>query len=166
MKKIISVLLLACMLVCFVACGSNDETDGYASATTTQMVDEGMSTEQTTETYSQLEETEAIVLLNKFEQFEKGLEDKSIKFETNEKSAEMVGAKQGYGYIFEDGTAVELYLFDTSSDSYAQAVNSGKLAVAVFGITLDVTFNDDICIYFNDENALEAEIMQIFNNIK
>ena len=78
----------------------------------------------------------------------------------------MVGAKEGYGYIFSDGTAVEVYLFDVFSDAYKEATKKNQLTVQSFGTTLDVVFNGDICIYFNDEIANKETIMNIFYSIK
>lgn len=144
LTKILAVFLTFClMLSLFVAC------------------DNERSSEKDKEDREQQSET-----VNKFEQFEKGLTEANISFEVNEKAASMVGAKEGYGYIFADGTAVEVYLFDVFSDAYKAASKNNQLTVQSFGMTLDVVFNGDICIYFNDEPTDKATIMNIFNSIK
>lgn len=109
---------------------------------------------------------EEIVSENKFQQFEKALTDKGIAFDVNPKSAALVGATEGYGYIFGDETSVELYLFDTSTDTYKEASANSKLSVAAFGISMDVVFNKDICIYYNGTPSAKNDIETIFNNLK
>ena len=142
--KILVVLLALCLLLSsMVAC------------------DNGRSSKKDKEDREQQSET-----VNKFEQFEKGLTEANISFEVNSKAATMVGAKEGYGYIFSDGTAVEVYLFDVFSDAYKEATKKNQLTVQSFGTTLDVVFNGDICIYFNDEIANKETIMNIFYSIK
>ena len=103
---------------------------------------------------------------SKFEQFENGLVENNIQFEINPKAAAMVGAKEGYGYIFSDGTSVELYLFDTSTKAYKDSFKTNKLNLESFGITFDVIFNGDICIYFNGEPTEKTVITNIFNDLK
>ena len=110
--------------------------------------------------------TEGSVKLNKFEQFEKGLTDNNIQYEVSQKVATMVGASEGYGYTFSDGTSVEIYLFDTSTEAYKAAFSSNKLNLESFGISMDVIFNGDICIYFNGESTNKAVITNVFNAIK
>lgn len=46
----------------------------------------------------------------------------------------MVGAKEGYGYKFNDETSVELYLFDKASDAYKEAIKNNKIYLESFGI--------------------------------
>ena len=160
MKKFLAISLAICMLVCLVACRGNSNSTDTTSNNQTQ------ANENITEDNKQPESTEETVKLSKFEQFEKGLTDKNIQFEVNSKSATMVGAKEGYGYSFADDTSVELYLFDTSTDAYKEASKNNKLNLVDFGITMDVIFNNDICIYFNGEPANKVDIQNIFNNIK
>ena len=155
MKKLLALSLAICMLFCLVACGSNNPTD---TASNSQI-----QTNENAENNKQSENTEK---LNKFQQFEKGLTDKNIQFEVTSKAATMVGAKEGYGYSFADETSVEIYLFDTSSDAYKEAFKNNKLNLVDFGITMDVVFNGDICIYFDGEPTNKSDIQTIFNNIK
>ena len=157
MKKILALCLAICMLVCLVACGGNSNPADTNSNNQTQ------SNQSSTENNQSTEET---TKLSKFEQFEKGLTDKGIQFEVTQKAATMVGAKEGYGYSFTDETSVEIYLFDTSTDAYKEASKNNKLNLVDFGITMDVVFNGDICIYFNGETTNKAEIQNIFNGIK
>ena len=156
MKKFLALCLVLFMLICLTACGSNNptSTSNNEKTQTSEIVSEDKTTtEETTE-------------LSKFEQFEKGLKDNGLQFEITEKMASMVGAKEGYGYLFTDETSVELYLFDTSSDAYKEAKKSNKLNLVDFGITMDVVFNKDICIYFNGESTNKTQIQNIFNGIK
>ena len=155
MKKIFALLLAVVFSLSFVACGNGNDKKTSKSDKQTQtnenVFDNGMG---------------EINNLNKFEQFEKGLSDKGIEFKVNEKAAEMVGAKEGYGYKFDDGTAVELYLFDATTSAYIKAKTNRELTVEGFGTTLDVEFNGDICIYFNGESSYKSEIQNIFNSIR
>ena len=154
MKKLTALLLAICMFVCFAACGSgNNAAETVSNSTTTETADQTQPTEET-------------VTVNKFEQFEAGLTEKNISFEVNKKAATMVGAEEGFGYIFADDTSVELYLFDTSSDAYKEASKNNQLNLSDFGITMDVVFNGDICMYVNGAPADLAEIQNIFENIK
>ena len=157
MKKFLAISLAIFMVVCLAACGSNSNSNETTSNTQTQL------TESTTDNKDTTEED---ITPSKFEQFEQGLRDKNIQFEITQKDATMVGAKEGYGYSFADETSVEIYLFDTSNDAYKDAAKNNKLNLIDFGITMEVVFNDDICIYFNGEPTNKADIQIIFDNIK
>ncbi len=169
MKKLLALSLVLCMLVALVACGSNNASTDTTSNDQTQTSENITDNTQATEDSKQPEETkqtEETVKLSKFEQFEKGLTDKNIQFEITQKVAAMVGAQEGYGYSFADGTSVEVYLFDTSSDAYKEALENNKINLVDFGFTMDVVFNGDICIYFDGESTNKVDIQDIFNNIK
>ena len=146
-KVLVAFLIICLLFTVFVACDNGDGSHQTSNGEQTQP-------------------SETLNTLTKFEQFEKGLSEKNIQFEVNQKAAAMVGAKEGYGYNFSDGTAVEVYIFDTSTDAYKDAYKNNKLILESFGITMDVIFNGDICIYFKGDPAEKAIITDTFNNIK
>ncbi len=158
LKTLLALLLVAVMALSVVACGNNNNTD-------TTDTDNSSTNNSTTDTSSTNNNDES-VQLDKFQQFENGLTDKQIGFEIVQKMGSMVGAKEGYGYKFNDETSVELYLFDKTSDAYKEAIKNNKIYVESFGIAMDVVFNDDICIYYNGEVANKADIEVIFESLK
>ena len=118
---------------------------------------------------SQEESEENPALLYKFQQFEQGLTEKEINFEKGEVDAKLYGAEKSYLYIFDDGSAVQLYLFDKDSSAYKVAVNKNELQtswISAISQAKPVVFNDDICIYFHGTPTAKTEIEAIFNNIK
>ena len=157
LKPILSLLLVVAIALSLVACGSNN-------ATNTSDTDNTSTNTPTTDIPST--NNSETVQLDKFQQFEKGLSDRQIEFEVIQKMGSMVGAKEGYGYKFNDETSVELYLFDKNSDAYKEAIKTNKLYVESFGIAMNVIFNDDICIYFNGDVANKADIETIFESLK
>lgn len=56
--------------------------------------------------------------------------------EVNEKSASMIGAEEGYGYIIGECT-MEVYKYDKNSDQYKKAVKEQKISMP----SLDMTFS-------------------------
>ena len=161
LKTLLTFLLVAVITLSFVGCGNNNTTD-------TNDTDITSTTNSTTDTSSINDiDDEETMQLDKFKQFEKGLSDKQIEFEIVQKIGSMVGAKEGYGYIFNDETSVELYLFDKDSEAYKEAIKNNKIYVESFGIALNVVFNDDICIYYNVEDANnKSDIEGIFEGLK
>ena len=177
MKKLLIITaLLVALVLTFASCTSSTPSDSNTPTNKQEQTTENTTdnvSENTTDNNQSTENdttppvsTEAPVQVSKFQQFEQGLTDKGIKFEKNDKAAAMVGAKEGYGYAFGDETSVEIYLFDKATDSYKEASKNNKLTLEGFGITFDVIFNDDVCIYFNGEPQNKADIQTIFENLK
>ena len=104
LKTLLSLLLVVVMALFVVACGNNNNTDKTNT-------DNSSTNNSATDTSSTNNNDES-VQLDKFQQFENGLTNKQIGFEIVQKMGSMVGAKEGYGYQFNDETSVELYLFD------------------------------------------------------
>jgi predicted small lipoprotein YifL len=152
MKKFLTLIFIFAVAVSLTGCGtkSNENNTADTSDKDTTVDD---STNQAFE-------------VNKFEQFETALTEKGITYEKNEKTASLVGATEGYGYIFSDGTSVELYLFDMSSNAYKEAKSSKTIKVSVIDMTLPVEINDDIAIYYNGTPAQRDVIEQIFQIFK
>ena len=152
-KKIITILIASITALSLTSCGNNKDTTNNSPANSYSADIVSPDTNETAQ-------------LDKFVQFETGLSQKNIEYETIEKMGNMVGAKEGYGYKFIDGTSVELYLFDKDSTEYKEAVKTNKLYLEAFDIYMDVVFNDDMCIYY-DENISSTEyIEEIFNNLR
>lgn len=111
-------------------------------------------------------DTSNVKTKSKFEQFESALTEKGLTFEKITKSAPMVGAKEGYGYIFDEDSSVELYLFETSSDAYKNVKSSGNITIESMGITMPVDINNGIVIYYNGDVSNKTEIVNIFKSLK
>lgn len=101
--------------------------------------------------------------LTKFEQFEKGLNDKKITFEKNVMAAEMVGAVEGYKYKFVDGK-IELYRFEKGSDALKQVTENKSVHLEGFG-SFPVEINNNLAAIVDVSNNKDI-LMEIFNNIK
>ena len=145
MKKMLTILLIISSIFLLTGCGANNNDEKK---------DNGNNNQPSIETKS------------KFEQFESALKEKEISFEKTEKSASMVGAKEGYGYIFSDNNSVELYLFDTSSEAYKKVKSSGHITIEIMEITMPVDDNKGIVIYYNDDVSNKTEIEKIFKDLK
>lgn len=61
--------------------------------------------------------------------------------EINEKSASMVGAEEGYGYIIGECT-MEVYKYDKNSEQYKKAVKDQKISIPSFDMTFNATVKD------------------------
>ena len=70
-----------------------------------------------------------------FEDLENDLVALDSSTEINKKSASMIGAEEGYGYIVGDCT-IEVYKYDKSSDEYKEAEKNQKISMT----SLDMTF--------------------------
>ena len=93
LKTLLALLLVAVMALSFVACGNSNTTD-------TTDTDNSSTNNSTTDASST--NNNETVQLDKFQQFENGLTDKQIEFEIVQKMGSMVGAKEGYGYKFNE----------------------------------------------------------------
>ncbi len=160
LKILFALLLVASIALSAGSCGNNNTTDTNNASTYSSSLDNSITDN------SSINSNDGIIKLDKFQQFEKGLSDKQIEFEIIQKMGSMVGAKEGYGYRFNDGTSVELYLFDKESDDYGEAIKTNKIYVESFGIAMNVVFNDDICIYYNGEVANKSDIEAVFAGLK
>lgn len=157
MKRIIVFCLVVCLTTFFVACS---DTNGSSKSDSSNQPQSGTNIADNSGI------PEVTEKLSKFEQFENALKEKSIQFNVTQKAATMIGAKEGYGYSFTDNTSVEVYLFDTSTDEYKAAYKSNKINLPDFGITMDVVFNGDICIFFDGKPINKDDILNAFNSVK
>ena len=99
----------------------------------------------------------------RFTEFENGLIGKKMQFKKIlQKDHTLVGAKEGYGYEFDDGFVVELYVFDENSEVYMEGVKTNSIPYIS-----PVKFQGTMCIYVNDyQNEKVDTIFEIFRNIK
>lgn len=103
---------------------------------------------------------------NKFEEFEKGLTEAEIKFEKNEKSADMIGALEGYSYLYNETDYIELYLFDPKSEDFKKVNETEEITVEVVDVSLPVIINDELVLYIDNGISNKEEIIEIFKNVK
>ena len=93
-----------------------------------------------------------------FEQFENALIEKNLTFEKVTMAADLVGAEQGIKYKLQNEN-VELYRFDTSSDSYVVAEETQSLKMDGFG-SFDATVIDGYAMLSDN-----LEFINIFKGI-
>ena len=99
--------------------------------------------------------------------FETGLIGKKIEYKKIMKRdvSGVVGAKEGWGFEFDDNFVVELYVMDEKSEAYQSSLNANMLSV--YGNPVPVKFNGTICIYMNDwQNKNTDAIYEIFKTLK
>lgn len=99
--------------------------------------------------------------------FETGLIGKKLEYKRvmQKDISSVLGAKEGWGFEFEDNYVVELYVFDENSEEYQSSLSSNY--ISVFGDPVPVKFNGTICIYMNDwQNKNADAIYEIFKNLK
>ena len=68
--------------------------------------------------------------------------------EVNEKSASMIGAEEGYGYIIGECT-MEVYKYDKNSDQYKKAVKEQKISMPSFDMTFNATVKNGYAYNYN-----------------
>jgi hypothetical protein len=139
MKKLLSFILILCFVVGFTSCQSDPKQTLVFSSPSG----------------------------SPFDQFEKELNSTKIVFEKEAQIATLIGAKEGYSYTFDDGSSVELYLFDKESKNFYNAVQTGK-------IELQDTYIEIVChkkitigiVYLGGTTKWKPIIERIFNNIQ
>ena len=108
----------------------------------------------------------ATVTESKFKQFENGLTEKGLTYELLSKSAAMIGAKEGYGYKFADGTITEIYQFDIASAEYKDIKANNRVMLKELNMGIPVTIKDDMVIMVGDAGANKDKVLEIFNSLK
>lgn len=116
MKKILLGLLVTLVCITATACGTQEEGKKTGGDTNTSYT---------------------------FESLEKDLKTLDKELQVNQKSAEMIGAKKGYGYILKDCT-LEVYEFDKSSDAYKEAEKNQKFNLESMNMKVDATVKKGI----------------------
>lgn len=101
---------------------------------------------------------------DKFDQFKSALTEAGYEFEEVTMAANLVGATKGVKYKFADGSSVELYQFDTTSEAYKKAETNKELAIEGIG-TIAVEVKDGFALY--TAKATDASlVLKIFNSLK
>ena len=104
---------------------------------------------------------------HRFYDFETGLIGKKLAYKKimQKDASAVLGAKEGWGFEFEDNFIVELYVFDEESEEYQASLKSSY--VSILGNPVPVKFNGTICLYMNDwQNENTDAISEIFKNLK
>ena len=73
-----------------------------------------------------------------FDNLKEDLTALDSNIEINDKSAELVGATEGYGYMM-DGCTIEVYKYDKTSDQYKTAEKEQKISMPSFGMSYNAT---------------------------
>ena len=127
---IIAVAVLLCSLVICTSCNNNESSNNAdTNIADTNNTDKNIFEEEP------FEDTKHNV--DVFADFENSLSESGIAFEKIQKAADMIGAVEGYGYKIGEDT-VELYKFDVESDSYKNAVATGKISLVDYNISFDI----------------------------
>lgn len=171
MKMIIYIGLAVMMILSFVSCGENNdsnkqESDLTASVSETEKGTEEKTTEKASEKVTEVlteTETEKPTESSKdvFTQFEETLNSKGIAYEKTEMAAGMIGAESGTKYKIGDGK-VELYKFDISTEAYKSAEKTQKIALEGFG-EFKATVKNGYALML--ENLDEKQYIEIFNSL-
>ena len=109
---------------------------------------------------------------NTIEKFKEELVNNGIKInEETQKSASLIGAKEGYAFEI-NGQAIEVYEFDEKSteeltkDNIKSAKNSGTISMPTFNnMTLNVKYNNGLCLVNYENHSDKEKIIEIFNNL-
>ena len=88
-----------------------------------------------------------------------------------QKSATLIGAEEGYGYIIDD-VSIEIYRFDeNSSDDLTKsniksAKNEEKITMPTFNnMEMKVKYNNGLCLVNYENHPNKDKILEIFNNL-
>lgn len=106
--------------------------------------------------------TEEIINLSNVESKIKSL---GIDFKKTEVSYEMVGAKDGFKLVSGD-YRIEVYKFNTSSESYKTAESSQKLTIDSMNYSFDAKVQNGYAYIIDDEFPQYSEVIKILNNLK
>ena len=118
-KKVLGLLLILIVPLCLTGCGSEDNK-----------------TESNKQDYT-------------FENLKTDLTALDSNIEINQKSAEMLGAEEGYGYIMSDCT-IEVYKFDKSSSAYKTDEKDQKLSMPSLDMSFDATVKNGYAYMITD----------------
>lgn len=144
MKKII--ICIIAILTCFTltACDNNANEDNNKDNTSNNKT------------------TEEIVNLSNIESKIKSL---GIDCKKTEVSYDMVGAKDGFKIVSGD-YRIEVYKFNTSSESYKTAESSQKLTIDSMDYSFDAKVQNGYAYIIDDEFPQYSEVIKILNNLK
>ena len=84
-----------------------------------------------------------------FENLKEDLTALDSNIEIYEKSAGLVGATEGYGYIMGD-CSIEVYKYDKTSDQYKTAEKEQKISMPSFGMTYSATVKNGYAYMITD----------------
>lgn len=91
--------------------------------------------------------------------------------EETQKSAALIGAEEGYGYII-NGNPIEIYKFDEKStddltkSNIKSAKNDEKVTMPTFNnMTLKAKYNQGLCLINYENHPDKDKILEIFNNL-
>ena len=138
-------LIIGCCALFLTGCGDKKEASDNTSNTN---VSDNSSSNQTKSTYT-------------LEDLKNDLTSVDSNLEVQEKSASLVGATEGYGYIM-SGCNVEVYKFDVNSDSYKTAEQNQELNLEAFGTKLKASVKNGYAYYVNEDENNCSYIEKLF----
>lgn len=106
------------------------------------------------------------------EDFRKKLEENGLVIaNTIQKSSTMIGAVEGIGYEI-NGSVIEIYKFDENSteelarNNIKSAKSNGTVSMPSFNnITLNVKYNNGLCLVNYENHPNKEKIIEIFNKL-
>lgn len=99
-----------------------------------------------------------------FTDLEKDLKQLNNDLEVKQKSAEMIGATEGYGYISEN-CSIEVYKFDTSSDKYKDAEKNQQFNIESLNMKMKATVKNGYGYYINDDKSSCDEEIKLIEKL-
>lgn len=136
-KRITILIVTIVFAFLLTGCGSKDVNNS------TEENKDNMSTEQTTKSsYT-------------FENLKSDLTGLDSGIQVNQKSATMVGAEEGYGYIM-SSCSLEVYRFDKSSEQYKTAEKEQKLSMPSMNMSFNATVKNGYAYLVTDGTCDEA----------
>lgn len=165
MKRIIILLLCSVLTISVTGCSSVASTTSSAKNITTSGA---VSQEQSASSGASSQPEVSVASTNdktKFEQFKSGIDGLGLKYTEVVMGAQLIGAEQGTKYKLSSENSIELYRFDTSSDSYKKAKKNKAVTLEGFG-DLPVEIQDDMGIMFNGTIKDKDKILDIFKALK
>lgn len=143
-KTFLALLILLMVPLLLTGCGSKEETSNNNSSNGATQKEE---TKKSTYTLENLK-TDFQAL------------DSSV--EITKKSAEMVGATEGYGFIGSSCT-IEVYKFDTSTEQYKKALKDQKLSMPSMEMEFAATVKDGYAYTEPDGDC--SQVISLINKL-
>lgn len=165
-KKIVTLLLVSTMAFgTLVGCGNNSNTDSNKSnvqeekeTTDTKEVESEEKEESVPEETAENEETEEQTEERSLAGIEQYMLDAGyLTGERSQKAAEMLGAIEGFGY----DCGVEIYQYDTNSDTYASVAAGEEIPLQGmdgYSVKFDAVNGEFALIFSNGEEGDQAII--------
>lgn len=154
MKKIYTLFIVFVLFICVTGCGTNDQEENKSNNNT---IEEN-------ETKKDEVKTENNNEITSIDDFENEVKTLGISYTKVQMAAEYVGAESGIKLKSGD-YKLEIYKFDSSSNTYKTAEQNQKLSMEGYG-DFDAIVKNGYAIMIDKDFPQYDKVIEIFNKLK